>query len=130
EIETRYRTNVLTVPIQSVTTRMPKSEGATNLLAKADGNGDQASKTSASTNTASKNEKTHKPAEVVFLAVDSKAKQTRVKRGISDDDFVEIVEGVSEGQEVISGGYKAINRELEEGKAIKVGAATPEAEKK
>ena len=51
-----------------------------------------------------------------------------VKRGIGDDAYVEIVEGLSEGQEVISGGYKAISRELEEGKKIKKGAV-PEGDK-
>jgi HlyD family secretion protein len=44
-----------------------------------------------------------------------------VKRGISDDSYVEITEGVEEGQEVISGGYKAINRELEDGRKVKRG---------
>jgi HlyD family secretion protein len=44
-----------------------------------------------------------------------------VKRGISDDNYVEITEGAEEGQEVISGGYKAINRELEDGRKIKRG---------
>ena len=47
-------------------------------------------------------------------------KQVPVKRGISDDSFVEIIEGVTEGAEVISGGFKAINRELEDGKKVKV----------
>ena len=45
-----------------------------------------------------------------------------VKRGISDDAYVEIVEGLGEEQEVVSGGYKAINRELEEGKRVRKGA--------
>jgi HlyD family secretion protein len=44
-----------------------------------------------------------------------------VKRGISDEDYTEIEEGWSEGQEVVSGGYKAISKELEDGKKISVG---------
>ena len=51
-----------------------------------------------------------------------------VKRGIGDDAYVEIVDGLSEGQEVISGGYKAISRELEEGKKITKGVV-PEVDK-
>ena len=39
-------------------------------------------------------------------------KMAPVKRGISDDNYVEIMEGLHEGQEVVSGGYKAINRDL------------------
>ena len=42
-----------------------------------------------------------------------------MKRGISDDAYVEITEGLREDQEVVSGGYKAINRELEDEKKIK-----------
>ena len=61
-----------------------------------------------------------KPVEVVFEVKDAKVKTAKVKRGISDDAYVEILEGLSEGQEIVSGGYKAINRELEDDKPIKV----------
>ena len=61
-----------------------------------------------------------KPIEVVFLADNGKAKLAQVKRGISDDSYVELTEGVTESQEVVSGGYKAINKELEDGKKMKV----------
>jgi HlyD family secretion protein len=37
-----------------------------------------------------------------------------------------VVEGVQEGQEVVSGGFKAISRELEDGKKIKKGTVAPE----
>jgi HlyD family secretion protein len=47
----------------------------------------------------------------------------KIKRGISDEAYTEITEGLTEGQEVVSGGYKAINRELADGKAVKVGPA-------
>jgi HlyD family secretion protein len=45
-----------------------------------------------------------------------------VKTGISDNDYFEIVTGLSEGQQVVSGGYKAISKELEDGKKVKLGA--------
>jgi HlyD family secretion protein len=95
EIETRSRKNVLSVPIQSVTTRLPA--GAT------------------------------KPVEVVFLQNGEHAKQAKVKSGISDNDYFEITEGLSEGQAVISGGYKAVAKDLEDGKKIKIGEAKKEA---
>ena len=59
--------------------------------------------------------------EVVFVTEADKARMITVKRGVSDDSNVEILEGVDEGQAVVSGGYKAINRELEDGKLIKIG---------
>jgi HlyD family secretion protein len=54
----------------------------------------------------------------VFLVDGISVKKAPVKRGISDAEYVEIVDGLQEGQVIISGGYKAINRELEEGKKI------------
>jgi HlyD family secretion protein len=44
-----------------------------------------------------------------------------IKIGISDDSYWEIVEGLKEGDEVVSGGYRAIGRDLEDGKKIKKG---------
>ena len=71
-----------------------------------------------------------KPLEVVFTLNSDDVKMVPVKRGISDDAYVEVVEGLQEGQEIVSGGYKAINRELEDGKKIKPGLPVEEKEKK
>ena len=119
EIETRYRTNVLTVPIQSVATRLPKDPakdktGATNGMAAS------AVPKTTGTNDVKFGEK-KKPLEVVFVVDGDHAKMIPVTRGISDENYVEIVAGLKEGEEVVSGGYKAINRELEDGKKVVVG---------
>ncbi|HXT41911.1 MAG TPA: efflux RND transporter periplasmic adaptor subunit, partial [Candidatus Angelobacter sp.] len=137
EIETRYRTNVLSVPIQSVTTRLPKepaSKGRTNgvvLAGNTAGSAMAADASSASGSSTNKTEKkaseAPKPIEVVFVVEGDHVKMVPVKRGISDDSHVEIIEGLKEGEEVVSGGYKAISRELEDGK--KVGKGKVEAEK-
>ncbi|MCL5099140.1 MAG: efflux RND transporter periplasmic adaptor subunit [Candidatus Omnitrophica bacterium] len=130
EVETRSRTNVLAVPIQSVTTRMPKEpdskKGGTNrtsnAVAKASkANPGQTNKASDTNPPAAKKpNEPPKPVEVVFLVEDGKAKMTNVKRGISDDSYTEILEGITDGREVVSGGYKAINRELNDGIKVKV----------
>ncbi|MBI5800507.1 MAG: efflux RND transporter periplasmic adaptor subunit [Verrucomicrobia bacterium] len=120
EVETRYRTNVLCVPIQSVTTRLPKGSAVKDdKAAKADakeayGNGDKGGPAG------KKKDEPPKPIEVIFQRDGETVKQVPVKRGISDDSYVEIIEGVAENAEVISGGFKAINRELEDGKKVKV----------
>jgi HlyD family secretion protein len=133
EVETRSRTNILCAPIQSVTRRVPKK------LDDKKGKGGKPSETNAvvvgsttSTNSGSENRKpgdAPKPVEVVFTLNSDYVKMAPVKRGISDDAYVEILEGLQEGQEIISGGYKAINRELEEGKKIKRGKPVEETEK-
>ena len=43
-----------------------------------------------------------------------------VKRGISDDAYMEITEGLKDSMQVVSGSYKAINRELEDGAKVRV----------
>jgi HlyD family secretion protein len=135
-IETRYRTNVLTVPIQCVTTRMPKGKtnsvaqvagadpapatGGTNVATQVSSNVTQ---TTSETNDATTNKKPNepvKPVEVVFLVNGDHVNMAPVKRGISDDNYVEIVDGLKEGQEVVTGTYKAIAKELDDGKAVKV----------
>lgn len=123
EIETRSRTNVLTVPIQSVTTRLPKGKDGKPILT----NAPAATGAKAASGDKKPGEPA-KPVEVVFLADGEKARMAPVKAGISDENYSEIIEGLQEGQEVISGGYKAISRDLEEGKKIKRGE--PEKEQK
>ncbi|MEI7732138.1 MAG: efflux RND transporter periplasmic adaptor subunit [Verrucomicrobiota bacterium] len=119
EVETRSRTNVLTVPIQSVTTRAPKvAEAKTNAVA---GATNSAASTNAVKVEGKKAGEAVKQVEGVFVVTNDVVRMTLVKRGISDDTYVEITDGLKENQEVISGGYKAINRELEDGVKIKRG---------
>ncbi len=113
DIETETKANVLAVPIQSVTTRSPKTAEE-----KGDGEGQEGMQM------AEMNEKgrngSSRPPEVVFVVSNGSVKTVEVKRGISNDSHVEIMEGVDEGAEVVSGSYKAINRELEDGTKIRV----------
>lgn len=119
DIETRYRTNVLTVPIQCVTSRLPKDarKSDSKLSDKEQAEQKEAQEFGG---LAKKKEKLEKPPDVVFTVDAGKAKALPVKRGISDDAFYEIIEGLPEGLEVVSGSYKAIARELEDGKELKV----------
>lgn len=126
EIETRSRTNVLSVPIQSVTTRLPKKDGTkggTNSL-------EVAARSTNSPAADRKGNEALKPIEVVFLRDGETVRAVPVKRGISDEDYSEIIEGLQEGQEVVSGGYKAISRDLEDGKKVKLGDPEKEKEEK
>ncbi len=117
EIETRYRTNVLTVPIQSVTTRLPK--GAVDEKQKKTAKKDEEEDMPEKKPGLKKQDEANKPMEVVFVSGSDTVKMIKVKRGIGDDEYLEITEGLTEGQEAVSGTYKAINRELEDGKRIK-----------
>src|SRR2546423_1437406 len=84
EIETRYRTNVLAVPIASVTTRLPKDKNDTNSIHVAASSTKTNSTTTAETNhfgpTDKKSKDTApKPVEVVFLSDGDHAKMVPVK---------------------------------------------------
>ena len=116
DIETRYRTNVLAVPIQCVTRRAPGKPPAS-----AEDSGSKTNRINESPAKTIKADKTaSEPREVVFLARDGKAVMAAVTRGISDDDYVEITEGLKDGDTVITGDYRAIDRELKEDSLINI----------
>ena len=119
ELETRYRTNVVTVPIQCVTTRLPKGSKKEEKKPVA---GTQQDKEldQEFANLTKKKDKIVPPVDVVFGIDGGKARMIPVKRGISDDAYYEILEGISEGTEVVSGSFKAIARELEDEKPVTV----------
>ena len=118
EIETRYRTNALTIPIQCVTTRLQTNAAAAMVTAAY--NGSQPAKVSSAGNADNKPRERNRPVEVVFLHQDGVVKSAPVKRGISDDASVEILEGLSENQEVVSGSYRAISRDLSDGSKVRL----------
>jgi HlyD family secretion protein len=128
EIETQYRTNVLTVPLASVTTRTPKKTDppkgrGTNTVAATN------IATSAGTNavaSASKAKDSGKLVDVVFVVKGNHVEAAPVKIGICDDNYWEITDGLTNGEEIVSGGYRAISRDLNDGSKIKKGVATAE----
>jgi HlyD family secretion protein len=115
DVETETKQNVLAVPVQSVTTRGPKmnpQEGG----AQGEGGGDMAMNTAGG----AKPMPSMKPKEVVFVLENGVVKAQPVKRGIANASHVEILEGLKEGAQVVSGSYKAINRELEDGTKVRI----------
>ncbi|MSU61024.1 MAG: efflux RND transporter periplasmic adaptor subunit [Pedosphaera sp.] len=122
EVEARYRTNVLTVPIQSVTMRLPKEmedekKAREKEKAKSREKDDELSDEAAQKR---KDKEAKKSEELVFEVKKDRVNRLKIKRGIADSEFVEITDGVTEGQEIVSGGYKAINRELEDDKWVMI----------
>ncbi|HET6273416.1 MAG TPA: efflux RND transporter periplasmic adaptor subunit [Bacteroidota bacterium] len=114
DVETETKHDVFAVPIQSVTTRAPKAPAG-------EGEGDgQRGAVVVSNERIGRGRGDNKPKEIVFVVESGVVKAVPVKRGISNDAYVEITDGVSEGVEVVSGSYKAINRELEDGTKVRV----------
>lgn len=110
EIETKTRNNVLAVPLQAVTVREEKLDKSPDVRKE-----DITVK-----NKKDDDRKVKRPQSVVFLNKKGNAELVPVKTGISDRGFIEILEGLNEGDEVISGSFMAISKQLEDGSAIKV----------
>jgi HlyD family secretion protein len=133
EIETRSRTNVLAVPIASVTARLPKTNSVTSAAnSPASNNVATATNSLSGTNTmrADKKKEGPKQIDVVFVVEGDHVKMVPVKIGISDDNYWEVTEGLQDGQEVVSGGFHAISHDLEDGKKIVKGKGAADTEKK
>ncbi|MBN1465376.1 efflux RND transporter periplasmic adaptor subunit [candidate division KSB1 bacterium] len=108
DISTETRHDVLFVPIQCVTMREDKPDSTQK----------------------NRNDGDDKKSEVVFVVTDGIASVVPVETGISDDTNIEIVSGLAEEQEVVSGSYKAISQELKDGSQVKVKKAGAENEKR
>ncbi len=115
DVEVEKKENVLAVPIQSITTRDDDSSG---MMKMNEDKKDQPE--NLTTKTENKSLKKNKPKEVVFLVENGVSKKKEVKSGISNDTYIEIADGLKEGDEVVKGSFKAINKDLEEGTKVKV----------
>ncbi|HEX6790545.1 MAG TPA: efflux RND transporter periplasmic adaptor subunit [Candidatus Krumholzibacteria bacterium] len=58
--------------------------------------------------------------EIVFVVEGGKAVAHAVKTGIQSDELIEVTEGLNEGDEVVSGSYRAISKDLVNGAAVTV----------
>ena len=109
DIESETHKDVLFVPIQCVTVRDAKADTT-----------QKEEENEESKDEEPKGKKPAKKEEVVFVVNEGVVEQVAVVTGISDDTNVEIVSGVEEGQEVVSGSYKALSLQLKDGSSIKI----------
>lgn len=58
------------------------------------------------------------PVEVVFVLDGSSVRQVRVKTGIQDENYIQVVSGLAGGEEVVRGPFDAVSRKLEDGDAV------------
>lgn len=94
DIITQKKENILSVPLAAVTTR----EDQTNTTA--DGS--------------------KKPKELIFVVENGRAVQKEIKTGISDFDNIEVLEGIAEGEQVISGPYFTVSKQLKNDDLLKI----------
>jgi HlyD family secretion protein len=99
DIQTEIKFDVLSLPIQAITTRI-------DTINKSD--------------TAVLENKNKEPKEVAFVYEDGKVKQVKVVTGIQDNNYIEILEGLKEDDEVVAAPYNVINKRLKDGSAVNV----------
>jgi HlyD family secretion protein len=58
--------------------------------------------------------------EVVFCVEQGKAVAKQVKTGIQSDELIEILEGLSDGDEIVTGSYRAISKDLDNGASVTI----------
>jgi HlyD family secretion protein len=116
DIQTDIKDSILTVPIQAVTTRADSATAAETANKQADVEFTEASN-EGSESTEKKEEETR---EVVFIVKDGKAVKKEVKTGIQDNTYIEILEGVEPGDEIITSPYAAISKKLEDGNSVEI----------
>lgn len=95
DIQTEMKYNIVTVPIQSVTTRADTSYEASTLS-------DEIIRT------------------LVFVSDGTYSLAKDVKTGIQDNNFIEIINGISEGDDIITAPFSAISKKLSDSTLIEI----------
>ncbi len=116
EILTRKERNVLSIPIQAVTTRTDSTQKpiGSKTEASPDEESEDGVKVEVKDDKKDKKEeeKDKKPRPCVFILRDGKAKIVFVKTGIQDNEYIQIMEGLNPKDEVIVSPYGAISKML------------------
>ncbi|MBC8182879.1 efflux RND transporter periplasmic adaptor subunit [candidate division KSB1 bacterium] len=114
DIITEIREDALGIPIQCVTVRTPDQ-----LKTKSK----KAEKDSVAADSTSENEYVADKdgfVPVVFLVEENKAQAKQVKTGIQSETHIEIVEGINEGDKIVTGSYRAISQSLKNNSQVNV----------
>jgi HlyD family secretion protein len=110
EIETKTLKDVLSVPIQAVTTRTD-STGLRNMQDPTrPGNGNE------ETQVVPRDELI----EVVFSVDNGKVKQQKVTTGIQDKNYIQVLSGLEENEQIVVAPYNAISKKLKDGDEVQV----------
>ncbi len=107
-IETQSKPNVLAVPLMAVTRRENEDQRAADSLRQI---------REANRGTFHGDDEA---SAIVFIVKNGKAKEVPIETGISDNAYVEVLDGLKGGEEVIKGNFRAVSKELEDGMAVHV----------
>jgi HlyD family secretion protein len=121
KITTAVRNNVLTIPIQALTVR-----GHADLQAEGDSKGSV--QAAAPQNEASKiKDRDKEEIQGVFVIRNRKAEFLPVETGITGTTDIEVLKGLKDGEEIVTGSYKVL-RTMRPGAGVKVDNTVPKKE--
>ncbi len=100
DIITTKKENVIAAPISAITIKTDTSSTRKSNAASESTNGDK------------------EKFECVFVRVGDEARLKVVKTGIQDDENIEILSGIEEGEEIITGPYKLVTKTLKNGDKV------------
>ena len=116
DIQTKTHVNVLAVPINAVTTR---DKGDTGIVAVKEKKEEM--KSDEKNEQEEMNAVADEPEEVVFiLQSDNTVKRVAVRTDIQDMSHIEVLSGLKEGDQVITGPYTVVSKLLRNGMKVKV----------
>jgi HlyD family secretion protein len=121
KITTAARTNVLAIPIQALSIRTKAQLEEKSSL------GSVHAAAPAPKETASKNQDAKQDVQGVFVIRNRKAEFVPVTTGITGTSDIEVLNGLNEGDEVITGSYKIL-RTLRPGSSVKIDNTVPKKE--
>jgi HlyD family secretion protein len=110
EVITEVRDDCLSVPIQCVAIRTTEQLGVEDEVAEA-GEEDEARFAADSEGFV----------ELVWVVEDDRARARQVSTGIQSETHIEILGGLEEGEQVVTGTYRAISRDLTDGATVVLG---------
>ena len=111
DVVTEIRENAVVVPIQCVAVRTPQQLKNTSVQ-------EEASTDSASTPKYTPDKDGF--VQVVFLVNSDEVEAFQVTTGIQSETHIEIIEGISEGDEIVTGNYRAISQLLQNHSKVQV----------
>ena len=131
DVETQTVTNVVAIPVQSVTVRADGGKTSEQLQQQKAKEAKERSgndlEVAAEKQEARRNRDQLR--RVVFVKHDDKVTMVPVETGIADNTHIEVKSGVKAGDEVVSGSYAAISRILKDGDKVQIEHGKPEEKK-
>ncbi|HEV2353112.1 MAG TPA: efflux RND transporter periplasmic adaptor subunit, partial [Puia sp.] len=124
DIQTRTHNNVLSVPINAVATREKNTDnpvlGSSQTADDNSGNSDNGNGDNSGPNADARPSTGGDLDEVVFVVSADTVKKVKVHTDIQDINYIEIKDGLKEGEQVVTDPYSVISKTLKSGMRIKV----------